>query len=105
MGTIVIVVYKPHAGKAKDLEELVARHVPVLRMEKLATERQPVMMRAADGSIVEVFEWVSTKAIEAAHNNPRVQELWAQFEKICTYERADSLPEFRELFSSFESIN
>ncbi len=105
MGTIVVVVYKPREGKSKELEDLVAKHVPILRKEGLATERHPVVMRAADGSIVEVFEWLSSKAIDDAHNNERVQELWGEFEKVCTYERPDSLPEFRELFSSFESID
>ena len=30
-------------------------------------------MRAADGTIVEVFEWRSAEAIQQAHNNPAVR--------------------------------
>ena len=105
MGTIVIVVYKPRDGKAAELEELVANHVPILRHEGLVTERQPVIMRASDGSVIEVFEWLSPTAIDDAHNNERVQALWERFEQVCTYKRPDTIPEFQQIFSAFESIN
>ncbi len=82
MGTSVIAVYKPHAGKARELEELVVNHVPILRSEGLATERQPIVMRASDGSLVEVFEWVSARAIENAHSNGTVQELWLNLKRF-----------------------
>ena len=39
------------------------------------TERAPIVMRAADETIVEVFEWVSREAIEGAH-------MFAHFEPV-----------------------
>jgi hypothetical protein len=55
-GRIVIVAYKPFAGKEKKLDALMKMHVEILRQEGLVTERDPVMMRAADGMVLEVFE-------------------------------------------------
>lgn len=42
-------------------------------------------MRSADGSILEVFEWKSQEAINNAHTNENVLELWKRFEEVCEY--------------------
>ena len=54
---MVIVAYRPRAGKEALLLELTRQHLPVLRAQGLATDRPSSVMRAADGTIVEVFEW------------------------------------------------
>ena len=59
MGRIVIVLYRPKKGKEKELLEVVKEHVPILRSENLATEREAIVGRATDGTIVEIFEWIS----------------------------------------------
>ena len=73
MGMYAIVAYRPKKGKEKLLWEVLKDHVPILRKERLVTDRPPCLMRAADGTFVEVFEWKSAAAIEAAHENPAVQ--------------------------------
>ncbi len=71
----------------------------------LVTNRPPLVMRARDGSIVEVFEWKSTEAIEEAHKNEAVRTMWKDFEKVCEYEKLSNLPECQEPFSSFEPVD
>ena len=71
-GIVVIVAYRPKAGRESELLKLVRGRVPTLREEGLVTDRVPVLMRAKDGTIVEVSEWKSQAAIEEAHRNPRV---------------------------------
>jgi hypothetical protein len=61
-------------------------------------------MRAADGTIVEIFEWKSQEAIASAHRNPVVGELWRQFGEVCTYEILSGIEEFRNLFAHFEAV-
>ena len=78
MGRIVIVAYRPKPGRDAALEALMQRHHQRLHGEGLVTEREPVLMRAADGTIVEVFEWRSQQAMASAHDNPRVQQMWAE---------------------------
>lgn len=104
MGRIVIVAYRPKPGREGELERLCAEHVPLLRSEELATGRNPVLMKAADGTLVEVFEWASGEAIEAAHRNPAVQGLWARFAKVCEYVPVASVPEASRLFSEFSPV-
>lgn len=56
MGRIVIAAFRPKAGHADELKRLLHAHHPTLRAEGLVTEREPVQMVSADGTIVEVFE-------------------------------------------------
>jgi hypothetical protein len=104
MGSISIACYKPRPGREVALLELVRNHLPPLRAEGLVTERPSIVMRAADGTIVEVFEWVSQEAIAGAHQNPVVLDLWKRFEAVCSYEKPCSLPEFQNMFAHFEAI-
>ena len=104
MGSISVACYKPKPGCEAELLELVSNHLPPLRAEHLVTERAPIVMRAKDGTIVEVFEWVSQDAIAGAHGNPVVLELWKRFESVCSYETPSNLAEFQNMFSHFEAI-
>ena len=78
MGRIVIACYRPKAGKKEALKRLILDHVATLRSEGLVTERTPITMEAEDGTIVEVFEWVSSAAIrERPHQRRRAQDVGA----------------------------
>ncbi|MEQ9317564.1 MAG: antibiotic biosynthesis monooxygenase [Polyangiaceae bacterium] len=101
---IVIASYRPKAGKDAELLALVKEHVPLLRVEGLATYREPVICRADDGTVVEVFEWVSAQAIAAAHDNARVQEMWGRFARVSEYVKLGELPEAKELFAELEPV-
>lgn len=105
MGEMVIACYRPKAGKDAELVELVRGHVPALRAEGLATAREPVVMRAADGTLLEVFEWRSAQATEDAHHNPRVRELWARFEAVCEFGTLGALPGADGPFPHFEPVD
>src|SRR5436305_4128360 len=78
-GVIVIVAYRPKPGKEKDTLELVRSRVPTLRKEGFVSDRAPTIMRARDGTILEVSEWKSREAIDAAHKNPNVLAMWERF--------------------------
>jgi hypothetical protein len=101
---IVIAVYKPLPGKAKDLEQVVRKHTVILREENLVTDRKPIIMKAQDGSVVEIFEWNSPDAIQSAHTNPVVLKLWEEFNAVCSYQKPSDVQEFHNLFSEFEPI-
>lgn len=104
MGSISVACYKPRPGSEQALLELVRGHLPPLRAEGLVTDRASIVMRAADGTIIEVFEWTSREAIEGAHKNPTVLDLWKRFEAVCWYETPSNLAEFQNMFAHFEPI-
>lgn len=104
MGIIVISVYRPKQGKDAELLDVVKTHVPILRELGMASEREVTAMKAKDGTILEVFEWVSAKAIEDAHKHPRVHKMWREFEACCEYIKLNDVPESSSLFAEFEPV-
>jgi hypothetical protein len=104
MGRIVIACYRPKAGQQEALHTLMQTHVKTLRSLGLVTERAPITMQAKDGSFVEVFEWVSADAIQAAHGNPVVLKMWEAFGHACEYVPVTAIPEAAQLFSDFTPV-
>ncbi len=102
---IVIAVYRPRPGHEQALREVVKEHVPTLQRLGLATPRLPIVMTAADGTLLEVFEWVSPAAIATAHTHPIVQALWQRFEAAATYEPLAHLAEAGGVFAGFTPWN
>jgi quinol monooxygenase YgiN len=105
MGVIVICAFRPKPGKADELLKVVSDHLDVLRSQGLATDRQPIVGRSKDGTIVEVFEWVSETAIDDAHRNPVVGQLWARYDACCDYISLRDVAETMSPFPGFEPVN
>ena len=103
-GIVVIVAYRPKPGKENELVDLVRSRVPTLRKEGLVSDRLPTIMRARDGTIIEVSEWKSREAIDAAHKNPNVLAMWNQFFALCDCVPLKSLAEAEEMFAGFEPV-
>jgi hypothetical protein len=79
-------------------------HVPRLRAAGLATARESIVMKAKDGTVIEVFEWESKEAIESAHTNPVVQAMWKEYSDVCDYVPLGSLDETKQMFADFEAL-
>ena len=104
MGRFVIVAYTPKPGRDEQLLAAVKKHLAVLHAERLVTDKPGYVMRAGDGTIIEVFEWRSAEAIGEAHANPSVQALWAEFGAACDYTPLANLKESREMFAEFDAV-
>jgi len=105
MGRFVIVAYTPKPGREQELMAAVGKHLDVLRAEQLVTDRPACVMRAGNGVIVEVFEWLSAEAVRQAHDNPAVNALWEEFAAVCDYTPLASLDEASQMFAEFETID
>ena len=62
-------------------------------------------MRAKDDTVIEVFEWVSVEAIESAHENPAVLEMWQKYAEVCDYIPISKVSEAAQMFSEFTPIH
>ena len=89
-GVIAVVAYRPKPGKEQELLDLVRSRVPTLRKEGLVT--------------VEVSEWKSREAIDAAHKNPNVLAMWEKFFDVCDCVPLNMLPEAGDMFAGFTPI-
>ncbi|TNE60639.1 MAG: hypothetical protein EP335_18565 [Alphaproteobacteria bacterium] len=104
MERLVMVAYRPKPGERMALADLVRRHHACLDAEGLVSPRKPVAMTARDGTIIEIFGWKSAQAIDAAHANPAVQELWQQFAQVCDYVPVADVAEAHAMFSEFTPL-
>jgi hypothetical protein len=105
MGQITIACYKPKPGKEEALKELMKTHLPRLKAEGLVTDRQSIIMEAKDGTILEVFEWLSAEAIASAHTNPSVLKMWGEYGEICDYVPVNTVSEAADMFAGFNPLN
>lgn len=105
MGRIVIVAYKPKEGKGEELKALMKTHMPRLRAERLVTDRESIIAEAADGTIVEVFEWLSDEAIRQAHENANVRQMWSEYFAVCDCIPYGNLAEAALTFPGFKPLN
>src|ERR1700743_3230893 len=102
MGRTVIVGYKPKPGKEVALKESMKTHLPILAKEDLVRDKESYIMEANDGTIVEVFEWLSEEAIEKARTNPAVLKMWGEYAEVCEYIPVGNLSEIANLYSGFK---
>jgi hypothetical protein len=101
---ICIVAYKPKPGMDAVLLQLAREHVPLLRAEGLATDHPVTICRAADGTIIEIFEWAAG-AIERAHTNPVVGHMWHRYSTACDYVPLNTLAESADMFAGFAPVD
>ena len=63
MGLVLIACYKPKEGKEEELYSLIKTHAELIKQEGLATNRESILMKSKDNSMIEVSEWKSKEAI------------------------------------------
>ncbi len=105
MGRIVTACFKPNEGSTTDLLSLLKSHLSYLRERGLATNREPITMKSENGTIIEIFEWVSDEAVAIAEQDEGVLKLWAQFSEISEYVPIGILEETNNIFSGFTACN
>lgn len=104
MPVIAIAIFRPKPGNTDELLGCLRDHMPLMRRLNFVTKREAIVMRAAGGEILEVFEWISPEAIDAAHEDPEVLALWKRYEACCEYITLSDLAEATKLFPGFEPI-
>jgi quinol monooxygenase YgiN len=105
MALIVICAFRPRKGKEQDLLGVIRDHVPTLRSQNLITDRTSIVGRAADGTIIEVFEWKNQAAVDEAHHNLVVRQLWERFEACSDYISLRDVAETQSPFPHFEPLD
>ncbi|CAH1222962.1 hypothetical protein PAECIP111891_05421 [Paenibacillus allorhizoplanae] len=101
---ITMAMYRPHPGKEAELAEIVKGHIPMLREEGLITEFPPVTLQSVDGTLIEIFEWLSEESMHKAHSSPKVWPLWENMMKVAEMVSLSSLPEAEKPFPNFKRV-
>ena len=104
MSRFAIAAYRPRPGQEANLLGIVKKHTPLLRSEDLITDHPTSLMRAQDGTLVEIFVWRSPESMKQAHENQRVQILWEELAAVCDFTPLKDLAEAQAMFADFEAI-
>ncbi len=104
MGRVVICCFRPRPGREEELRGILREHLPALRKTGLVTDRPSIVMQAADGTYLEVFEWRSRQAVEEAHRTPAVRALWDRIDAACESLPLAALAEAQETFPNFDAV-
>jgi len=102
---IVIATYRPHDGNDEALRDLIREHLPTLRKYELATDRPSILMRAQDGTYLEIFEWASADSAERAHQHPAIAKIWEGMGALGDMPTLSQLEETTRMFPHFEPID
>ncbi len=83
----VICLYRVKKGNEARFVRLLEKHWPALRSLGLVTRKRARHFRGAEKPgeplFVEIFEWVSGKASEGAHEHPEVMAIWEPMDRLC----------------------
>lgn len=91
-------------GRKKALMKLVKKHLPKLRDLGFATDRESYVAKSQDGTIIEVFEWASMSAVNAAHQHPAVSDIWEKMALVAEFRPINTLPELTGPFADFQIL-
>ncbi len=105
MSLIAVSAYKPLPGFDTGFKEILKEHTLALREEGYITDQKVFQMQAVDGTILEVYEWISEQAKVNAHHNPRIVELWSRFYEYSEMVKLMDLMECHEPFATFRGLH
>jgi hypothetical protein len=102
----VIAAYRPKPGKDQALRKLIREHRRTLNAAHLITSRPPIVLRArSDGTLLEIFEWVSSKAADEAHQHPALRAMWNKLAAVADFVPLAAVQEAGNAFSHFEAVS
>ena len=104
MGLLVICSYRPRAGREDEARMLMAGHVPLLREHGLITSREAVQGVAADGALVEIFEWESVEKSRGAATISEIGAHWKAMSEVMDFVPLAQLDEAQHAFAHFHPI-
>jgi len=99
----VICTFRVRSDAMTGFRELLDRHWPTLRNLELVTETSEQLYVSdvgGDQTIVSIFEWTNSEAVDQAHHHPDVGEIWEAMEPLC--EQRDGRPSME--FPHFQPI-
>ena len=61
--------------------------------------------RAPDGTLLEIFEWISSKAADEAHQHPSIRTMWNKLATVADFVPLSAVQEAGKAFSHFEALS
>lgn len=92
-------------GKEAELNQLMETHADRLIVEGLVTDREPNIMKALSGTVVEYSNGNQKGLLHKPHSNAAILKMRKEYDAVCDYEIPANIEEFGNVFSEFEPVN
>ena len=104
MGIMAIACYRAKPGFERKMLAAVKQNTPLLASRGLITDRPVIIMKSENGTLLEIFEWVSKSAKAKAHTTTEVMALWNQMMQLGKNVKLASVPEANDVFANFRPV-
>lgn len=83
---VVMAAYRARHGRFEELCSIVKEKRDFMVGAGYYTERAPYLLVSEEDPdlLIEIFEWKSLEAIDNAHKDPSVHEIWGRMDGICS---------------------
>lgn len=104
MTELAFSAYRPRAGKDDDLLELFRDELETLRRRGHVTERPAPVVRTPAGEYLVALEWATEHAVDDAHADPEVLEVWERKAQLAEYVAPRDLAGMDSPFARFSVV-
>ena len=82
---LALAAYRPRPGREDDFLVFLYEELELLRRQGHVTERRAPVVRAPKGELLVVLEWSTDHAVDDAHADPDVLEVWDRKAELAEY--------------------
>src|SRR6476619_475689 len=82
---LALAAYRPRPARADDFLVIVNDELALLRRRGHVTDRRAPVVRAPKGELLVVIEWSTNHAVDDAHADPEVLEVWDRKAELAEY--------------------
>jgi uncharacterized protein (DUF1684 family) len=82
---LALAAYRPRPGRENDFLVFLHEELALLRRRGHVTERRAPVVRAPEGELLVVLEWSTDHAVDDAHADPEVLEVWDRKAELVEY--------------------
>lgn len=104
MPRILIVAYRPKSGKSDDVLALLAQQLKAIRNVGTRTTRDPWLMHASNGEILQISEYSSERDVERCWEDVTYQDIGAQLTALCDMVPIRSLQESSAAYMDLQAV-
>ena len=102
---LTLSVYRPRPGREGELLPHLHEEIAALRARGHITARPAVICRAPDGAYLVVSEWASPTAVDDAHGDESIVEIWRRKDGLAEYLAPADLDGSAAPFASYDVID
>ena len=89
---LALAAYRPRPEREDDLLVFLHEELALLRRRGHVTERRAPVVRAPKGELLVVLEWSTDHAVDDAHVDPDILEVWDRKAELAEYIAPAALP-------------